>query len=291
MIALRNIDRVKRELRASFGVIDCLLNGLQPSEKTPLFSDLIGAVDVLVCSEAGTITNYLENFTESVDSTYGCVLAGGKLVAATANWWSLHPDELCLLSLYIWTEQRATLSDTPIFLPVKSPTVPFRLVVYELQAGLQICVLCGPQPSLADLERMIVKQWRPASSLLPAIHSSLPRGLPANLALDRSILGLLLVNTEKNRVLACMSPHQAAAPNHQKDSRSLSLARKLDIARTFYRTVVGAVLPSCATPSPHVLEVGGALLPDHSPHIKVTESPESQDTGRFSASGSFQVYR
>ena len=138
---------------------------------------------------------------------------------------------------------------------------------------------------------MIVKQWRSASSLLPAIHASLPRGLPANLALDRSILGLILVNTEKNRVLACMSPHQGSAAAHQKDSRSLSLARKLDIARTFYRTVVGAVLPSCATPSPHVLEVGGALLPDHSPHIKVTESPESQDTGRFSASGSFQVYK
>ncbi len=31
----------------------------------------------------------------------------------------------------------------------------------------------------------------------------------------------------------------------------MSLARKLDIARTFYRGVVGAVLPSGATPTPH----------------------------------------
>ena len=268
LIALRNIDRVKRELRASFGLIDCLLNGLQPSDKTPLFCDLIGAVDVLVCGESGNITNYLDNFTESVDSTYGCVLAGGRLLAATSNWWSLHPDELCLLSLYIWTEQRATLSDTPVFLPVKSPTVPFRLVVYELQAGLQVCVLCGPQPSLAELERMIVKHWRSCAPLLSSLHSSLPRCLPPNILIDRSVLGLVLVNTERKRVLACMAPHHGTAAHHQKDSRSLSLARKLDITRTFYRTVVGAVLPSCASPSPHVLEVGGALLPDHSPHIK-----------------------
>ena len=79
LIALRNIDRVKRELRASFNVIDYLLNGLQPSEKTPLFCDLVGAVDVSVSTESGSLATYLENFTESVDSTYGCLLMGGRL--------------------------------------------------------------------------------------------------------------------------------------------------------------------------------------------------------------------
>ena len=33
-----------------------------------------------------------------------CVLVGGRVAAATPNWWSLHPDELCLLSLYVWTQ-------------------------------------------------------------------------------------------------------------------------------------------------------------------------------------------
>ena len=138
LIALRNIDRIKRELRASFNVIDCLLNGLQPSDKTPLFCDLIGAVDVMVAPESGQLATYLDNFTESVDSTYGCLMVGGRVLAATPNWWNLHPDELCLLSLYVWTQHRATLSDTPVFLPVKSPTVPFRLVVYELMDDIQV---------------------------------------------------------------------------------------------------------------------------------------------------------
>jgi hypothetical protein len=82
----------------------------------------------------------------------------------------------------------------------------------------------------------------------------------------RSILGFILVNTQKKRVLVSMMPHHGA---QQRDARSLSLSRKLDIARTFYRTVVGAVLPSCATPSPHITEVGGTLMPDHTSHTKL----------------------
>ena len=44
-------------------------------------------------------------------------------MTATKNWFSLHPDEVVLLSLYLQSELWATLADTPIFLPVKSPTV------------------------------------------------------------------------------------------------------------------------------------------------------------------------
>ena len=36
----------------------------------------------------------------------------------------------------------------------------------------QVCVLCGPQPSLAELERLIVKSWRPAMPHLAALQVS-----------------------------------------------------------------------------------------------------------------------
>jgi len=225
-------------------------------------------VDVVVSPDCGQLTSSLENFTESVDSTYGCLLAGGRVVTATHNWWLLHPDELCLLSLLVWAEPRAALSDSPVFLPVKSPTVPFRLVVFELAAEVRVCVLCGPQPSLAELERMVVKHWRPSSSLITSLPALLPAAHPAAPSLDRSILGFILVNTQKKRALVSMWPGQAG-PQQRDTARSLSVARRLDIARTFYRTVVGAVLPSCATPSPHIAELGGTLVPDHVPHARL----------------------
>ena len=143
-----------------------------------------------------------------------------------------------------------------------------------LSVSPQVCVLCGPQPSLSELERIIVKQWRAA---LPTL-AALPRAHPATAAIDRSILGFVLVNTEKKRVLAAMTGPGAAhahSKQHQDSPRALSLARRLDIVRTFYRTVVGAVLPSPATPSPHVVEVGGALVPDHAPHTP-TRHPVSE---------------
>ena len=40
-----------------------------------------------------------------------------------------------------WPQPRATLADTPVFLPVKSPTVPFRLVVYELVEDVQVILV------------------------------------------------------------------------------------------------------------------------------------------------------
>ena len=49
------------------------------------------------------ITDLLRH-NDITDADTRCVLVGGRVAAATPNWWSLHPDELCLLSLYVWTQ-------------------------------------------------------------------------------------------------------------------------------------------------------------------------------------------
>lgn len=54
---------------------------------------------------------------------FSCVLISGKIAAATQSWWSLHPDELKLLSLLATSENTANSKDIPVFLPYKSPTV------------------------------------------------------------------------------------------------------------------------------------------------------------------------
>ena len=83
----------------------------------------MGAADCVAFPESNLIQNIMENFVDCVDSTYGCVLVQGRIAAATKNWWTLHPDETVLLSLYSTIDTSATLKDTPVFLPVKSPTV------------------------------------------------------------------------------------------------------------------------------------------------------------------------
>ena len=140
------------------------------------------------------------------------------MVTATKNWYSLHPDEIVLLTLYLQSDIRSTLRDTPIFLPVKSPTVssyyclyfycqlfswlytydksirfsyiqvPFRLVTCELVNGVTLCALCGPAPSLSELKPILHKIWRPSTSLLTSLTSIQPRRFPP-ISLDRSILG------------------------------------------------------------------------------------------------------
>ena len=43
-----------------------------------------------------------------------------------------------IITVMIMMSFRCSLSDTPVFLPVKSPTVPFRLVVFELAQDIQV---------------------------------------------------------------------------------------------------------------------------------------------------------
>ncbi len=137
--------------------------------------------------------NFLDGYVESVDSTYGSVLLHGKIVAATKNWFFLHPDEIALLSAYATADSWATIKDTPVFLPVKSPTVPFRLVTSELVAGVTVCVLCGPAPSLVEIETELLKNWKTTYNLVASLQSLHPRGFPPQIQIDPNILGYLLI--------------------------------------------------------------------------------------------------
>ena len=139
-------------MQAIYPLVDTLLEcTVHASDVHSNFGDLVGCVDCIVFPESNMIQvvtqpnqilasikfcmglhtahqgfffqNYLESFVESVDSTYGCVLSENGMVTATKNWYSLHPDEIVLLTLYLQSDIRSTLRDTPIFLPVKSPTV------------------------------------------------------------------------------------------------------------------------------------------------------------------------
>ena len=59
-----------------------------------------------------------------------------------------------------------------------------------MMTSVQVCVLCGPQPSLAELDRLIVKSWRPAMPHLAALQVS---HFPASLhIIQHNLLGFNL---------------------------------------------------------------------------------------------------
>ena len=94
------------------------------------------------------------------------------------------------------------LQDTPVFLPVKSPTVPFRLVSSELSAvagvGVTVCVLCGPSPSLVEIETELLRNWKTTYNLVASLQSLHPRGFPAQANFDHvSNCGVVLTFADR----------------------------------------------------------------------------------------------
>lgn len=235
----RNIERLKRELRIAFPVIDRLMDSLDCGDANNKYtSDIVGFAETILCMENHLIQIVLDSFTEYVDSMFSCILVEGKIAAATESWWSLHPDELRLLSLLAASENTTDSKDIPVFLPHKSPTVAFRFVVCTLIPEVQLCCLCGPTPPLNEIELSATQSFRNSADILNSAAQCIPRNFPASYIIDSSILGQLLVNCVSKKYMISKSPQQPS-------KKSTTSSHRLDILRTFfYRAVLNNLIPS-----------------------------------------------
>ncbi|CAG5130731.1 unnamed protein product, partial [Candidula unifasciata] len=216
-----------------YRLIDSLIN----PAALMLFSDITNAVDVLLPSDAGLLQSFLDAFVESADSPYGCLVIHGRVVTATKKWWDLTATELLLLSFLIGSFSSCSSRDVPIYLPQSSPTIPHRLLTFELLAHVEVCVICGPTPSLADLQREIPRFWSSATETLKSTRQIYPRNFPANIAIDANILGFLLVNTVTKRCLSSVNARR------QKEE-TIKIEKRRAILRSFYKHVVGTYFSS-----------------------------------------------
>ncbi|KAG5877686.1 hypothetical protein JTB14_003841 [Gonioctena quinquepunctata] len=186
----RNIERLKRELRVCFPMIDRLLDSLDCGDSSNKHSsDIVGFVETILCPENHLIQIVLDSFTECLDSMFSCVLVSGKVAAATESWWSLHPVEIRLLGLLATSENGAESRDIPVFLPYKSPTVAFRFVSCTLVPEVQLCCLCGPTPVLSEIEHYVTQCFKNSTDILNAAVQCVPRNFPEACSIDGSILG------------------------------------------------------------------------------------------------------
>ncbi|GFN98622.1 protein fuzzy homolog [Plakobranchus ocellatus] len=226
--------REYENMTVCFQLVDFLLQ----QAASPLFSDLTAAVDVLMVSEASVLQPFIEALAEAAESPYGCLLVGGRIVVATDRWWVLTARELTLLSTLLMSLPECSARDVPVYLPHGSPTVPHRLLTFELLRNVMACVICGPSPPLSELEREIGRFWMPAVETLKSVRKTLPRNIPHSIEVDANILGFILINTSTHRCLNSVSLIGASGRGQGEEQACQEKRRA--VLRSFYTMVVGS---------------------------------------------------
>uniref|UniRef100_A0A8C8RPX7 Fuzzy planar cell polarity protein n=1 Tax=Pelusios castaneus TaxID=367368 RepID=A0A8C8RPX7_9SAUR len=150
LVNIRNIERLKKDLRACYKLIDSFLAPLERS------GDLTQCVECVLLPHGAALQECLEAFAGAAKSRFGCMVARGRLALATEPWWQLAPQELLLLTWLVGSLPPHAARDYPVYLPHGSPTVPHRLLSCQLLPGLEVCLLCGPSPSLHTVETEVL---------------------------------------------------------------------------------------------------------------------------------------
>nr|XP_018900992.1 PREDICTED: protein fuzzy homolog isoform X1 [Bemisia tabaci] len=223
----RSAERLKRDLRISYPVLDRLMECIDLGNQSLSSSDILSLVPVVFTPENSLLLNCLEVWTEVINSQFGCVVVENSIAAATSAWWELDAHERKLLQLLIMSSGGVTATDIPVFLPQRSPTVrevPFRLVSCMLVSGVWVSALCGPAPSLSQIERLTAECWKHVTEVLKSVSSIVPRNFPQSIILQQGIIGFLLINIPLSKYVMSNT-----VSNNKKESRS-----NCDVLRTFF---------------------------------------------------------
>ncbi|XP_036040072.1 protein fuzzy homolog isoform X3 [Onychomys torridus] len=227
---IRNVERLKKELRASYCLIDSFLGSSE------LIGDLTQCVDSVIPPEGSLMQETLSGFAEATGTAFVSLLVSGRVVAATEGWWRLGMPEAVLLPWLVGSLPPQAARDYPVYLPHGSPKVPHRLLTLTLLRGLELCLLCGPRPPLGQLDPQLLERWwQPLLEPLRACLPLGPRVLPEGFPLHGDILGLLLLHLELRRCLFTVEPSPDKEPSPGQRRRLL---------RNFYALVVTTHFPA-----------------------------------------------
>ncbi|KAF7692380.1 protein fuzzy-like [Silurus meridionalis] len=246
---VRNVERLKRELRSCYRLIDMLLergvDDLDCDGDQGLMGDLTHCTDCILLPQPDLLQETLESFTRAAESEFGCLLVRGRLAVATEKWWRLAPQELILLSAIANLPPGKTSCDYPVFLPQGSPNVALRLMCFQLLPGAIACVLCGPKPSLHQVENeQVCCFWSPVVDNLRSSLDQVERSpLYPSITFNRDVLCLLLINRDSRKSVASLGPTCSKSPP------PLSPARRWEILRLFYTFAVTRYFTSEETPN------------------------------------------
>ncbi|KAM9789635.1 protein fuzzy homolog [Neosynchiropus ocellatus] len=224
LMNVRNVERLKRDLRSCFSLIDQLLEG----KPEGILGTMTHCADTLLPPNPTLVQEAVEGFAEAADSEFGCLLVHGRIAAATEKWWRLAPQEVVLLSALIrsLSSGGAASCDYPVFLPQGSPSVAHRLLRFQLLPGADVCVLCGPTPSLHRAESELVGRfWSPLVECLRDCLDVGQRCLPKSVSLRPDVLALLLINRETRRSVSCVVTPASQPPSPPSRVRTWELLK------------------------------------------------------------------
>ncbi|XP_060940814.1 protein fuzzy homolog [Limanda limanda] len=226
---MRNVERLKRDLRSCFSLIDRLLEERQQG----ILGNLTHCADSLLPPNPALLQQAVDGFAQAADSEFGCLLVHGRIAAATEKWWRLAPQEVVLLSTVIrsLSASGSASCDYPVFLPHGSPTVAHRLLRFQLLPGVDVCVLCGPTPSLHRAESELVGRfWSPLVEALRDCLAVGERCMPTSVPLRPDVMALLLINRETRRSVSCVRTHHLPSdPPLPSEARCWELLKLLYI--------------------------------------------------------------
>lgn len=233
--SVKNVERLKRELRPCYLLVDKIMECLDFGDRyVGSSTQIFNCVETILCSEKIPLMVCLESYVECICSLFGCVTIENCIAVATDAWWDLDPVERKLLSHIIAANSNCTAFDIPVFLPEKSPMVPFRLVGVCLIIGVWVTVLCGPKPDLASIQQTAFQVWSPLVAPLRSTLNAWPHSIPSTVQLHSSVLGFLLVDKKIGKYLL-----NSCSMLSKKDGRSPS-----EVLKTFYYQA-GASLIDC----------------------------------------------
>ncbi|KAM9510604.1 protein fuzzy homolog [Guaruba guarouba] len=164
LVPIRNVERLKRDLRSCFMLLDALLSpggglGLGP----PTWPLPPGPTRDL-------LQDTLDAFAAAAGTRWGCLVGAGGVRASTPRWGALPSAERALLGALLLrgagprgeATPTAAARDLPVYLPQSSPTVPHRLLALGLGGGVAVALLCGPRPPLQHvISQLVPRFWGP----------------------------------------------------------------------------------------------------------------------------------
>ncbi|CAG0882292.1 unnamed protein product [Darwinula stevensoni] len=227
MSSSTSVEKLKREMRSCYRVIDLILRDMAAaSTASSLATICLKPFYSPYCpDDLQKMKTYLESFCGSFDIAYGCMLHHGVAVACTDAWRELlSSHEALLLSIWVRCLQPISACDTPLFLPHKSPKVPFRLLCFRLIGGepLHLCLLCGSTPNFSDVLKQINPFWRPHLQFMKGMKSQF-RSL--TFKTDPYFLGFVLLDEGKN---------WGTVQVEESDEDGTSAKEKIEALRSFH---------------------------------------------------------